>query len=35
MIALKNILYKVTLEAVVGDTSVLINAIQFDSRKIE
>jgi len=35
MIALKNILYKVTLEAVVGDTSVLINAIHFDSRKIK
>jgi len=35
MIALKNILYKVTLEAVVGDTSVVISAIQFDSRKIE
>jgi UDP-N-acetylmuramoyl-L-alanyl-D-glutamate--2,6-diaminopimelate ligase len=35
MIALKNILYKVTLEAVVGDTGVLVNALQFDSRKIE
>jgi len=35
MIALKNILYKVTLEAVVGDTGVLISAIQFDSRSIE
>lgn len=35
MIALKNILYKVTLEAVVGDTSVAISGIQFDSRKIE
>ncbi|MFK2820447.1 UDP-N-acetylmuramoyl-L-alanyl-D-glutamate--2,6-diaminopimelate ligase [Flavobacteriaceae sp. LMIT009] len=35
MIELRNILYKVTLEAVVGDTSVKINRIQFDSRKIE
>jgi UDP-N-acetylmuramoyl-L-alanyl-D-glutamate--2,6-diaminopimelate ligase len=35
VIALKNILYKVTLEAVVGDTGVSVNAIQFDSRKIE
>lgn len=35
MIELKNILYKVTLEAVVGDTGVLINAIHFDSRKIK
>ena len=34
MIELKNILYKVTLDAVVGDTSVSINNIQFDSRKI-
>ena len=34
MIELKNILYKVTLEAVVGNTSVTINAIQFDSRKV-
>jgi UDP-N-acetylmuramoyl-L-alanyl-D-glutamate--2,6-diaminopimelate ligase len=35
MIELKNILYKVTLEAVVGDTGVLVNAIHFDSRKIK
>ncbi|MCK0110429.1 UDP-N-acetylmuramoyl-L-alanyl-D-glutamate--2,6-diaminopimelate ligase [Flavobacteriaceae bacterium S0825] len=34
MIELKNILYKVTLDAVVGDTSVSINSIQFDSRKV-
>ena len=34
MIELKNILYKVTIDAVVGDTSVSINNIQFDSRKI-
>ncbi|VAV83327.1 UDP-N-acetylmuramoylalanyl-D-glutamate--2,6-diaminopimelate ligase [hydrothermal vent metagenome] len=35
MIELKNILYKVTLNAVVGSTSVDINSIHFDSRKIE
>lgn len=35
MKVLKNILYKVTLDAVVGDTSVFIHAIQFDSRNIE
>ena len=34
MIELKSILYKVTLDAVVGDTSVSINNIQFDSRKV-
>ena len=34
MIELKNILYKVTLEAVVGDTSIEVNQIQFDSRKV-
>jgi len=34
VIELKNILYKVTIDAVVGDTSVSINNIQFDSRKI-
>ena len=34
MIELKNILYKVTLEAVVGDTSINVNQIQFDSRKV-
>ena len=35
MIALKDILYKVTLNAVVGNTSVNINAIDFDSRNIK
>ncbi len=35
MIALKNILYKVNLDVVVGTTSLSINAIQFDSRKVE
>ncbi len=34
MIELKNILYKVTLNAVVGSTSIGINSIHFDSRKI-
>jgi UDP-N-acetylmuramoyl-L-alanyl-D-glutamate--2,6-diaminopimelate ligase len=34
VIELKNILYKVTLDAVVGDTSVSIKNIQFDSRKV-
>jgi UDP-N-acetylmuramoyl-L-alanyl-D-glutamate--2,6-diaminopimelate ligase len=34
LIELKNILYKVTLNAVVGSTSVGINSIHFDSRKI-
>lgn len=35
MIELKNILYKVTLETVVGDTSIEVNQIQFDSRKVD
>ena len=35
MIELKNILYKVTLNAVAGSTSVNINDIHFDSRKVE
>ena len=35
MKVLKDILYKVSMEAVVGQTSVHINAIQFDSRKVE
>lgn len=35
MILLKDILYKVTLEKVVGSTSVPITNIQFDSRKVE
>ena len=34
MIELKDILYKVTLNSVVGSTSVAINNIDFDSRKI-
>jgi UDP-N-acetylmuramoyl-L-alanyl-D-glutamate--2,6-diaminopimelate ligase len=34
MIALKDILYKVTINAVVGNTSIAMNSIQFDSRKI-
>ncbi|MCB0400052.1 MAG: UDP-N-acetylmuramoyl-L-alanyl-D-glutamate--2,6-diaminopimelate ligase [Winogradskyella sp.] len=32
---LKDILYKVTINAVVGSTSVAINKIEFDSRKVE
>lgn len=32
---LKDILYKVTINAVVGSTSVTVNKIEFDSRKIE
>ncbi|MEL0457249.1 UDP-N-acetylmuramoyl-L-alanyl-D-glutamate--2,6-diaminopimelate ligase [Flavobacteriaceae bacterium SZ-1-7] len=35
MMALKDILYKVTINAVVGSTGVSVNAIDFDSRKIE
>ncbi len=35
MIALKDILYKVTLNAVVGSTSIGVDAVNFDSRKIE
>lgn len=35
MIELKNILYKVTLDVVVGKTGVAVNNIQFDSRKVE
>ena len=34
MIILKDILYKVTIEKVIGNTSVSINNIDFDSRKI-
>lgn len=34
MIILKDILYKVTIESVVGNTSVAINNIEFDSRKV-
>ncbi|EHQ02164.1 UDP-N-acetylmuramoyl-L-alanyl-D-glutamate--2,6-diaminopimelate ligase [Gillisia limnaea] len=35
MKVLKDILYRVSMEAVVGKTSVHINAVQFDSRKVE
>ena len=35
MIALKDILYKVTLNAVVGSTSKIVHAVDFDSRKVE
>ncbi|MEZ4778501.1 MAG: UDP-N-acetylmuramoyl-L-alanyl-D-glutamate--2,6-diaminopimelate ligase [Flavobacteriaceae bacterium] len=35
MIVLKDILYKVTLEKVIGNTSVAITNIEFDSRKVE
>lgn len=34
MVELKDILYKVTINAVVGSTAIPINAIQFDSRKL-
>ncbi len=34
MIELKDILYKVTLNSVVGSTNVAINNLDFDSRKI-
>ncbi|MEM5563941.1 UDP-N-acetylmuramoyl-L-alanyl-D-glutamate--2,6-diaminopimelate ligase [Psychroserpens sp. AS72] len=34
MIQLKDILYKVTINAVVGSTSVAINALYFDSRQV-
>lgn len=34
MVALKDILYKVNINAVVGSTSVDVNAIQFDSRLV-
>jgi len=35
MIALKDILYKVTINSVVGSTSIQLNAIDFDSRNIK
>ena len=35
MRVLKDILYKVEIDAVVGNTSVTINKLQFDSRKVE
>ena len=34
MIYLKDILYRVSLEAVVGNTNVIVNEIHFDSRKV-
>lgn len=35
MTVLKDILYKVPLEAVIGDTNTAVNAIHFDSRKVD
>lgn len=35
MSILKDILYKVSIEAVNGSTDIAINKIEFDSRKIE
>ena len=35
MIVLKDILYRVTINAVVGSTSININKVEFDSRKIK
>ncbi|WP_242202263.1 UDP-N-acetylmuramoyl-L-alanyl-D-glutamate--2,6-diaminopimelate ligase [Aestuariivivens insulae] len=35
MMALKDILYRVSINAVVGDTGVVVNALEFDSRKIQ
>ncbi len=35
MIILKNILYKVSIEAVKGSTDINVNAVEFDSRKIK
>ncbi|WP_242155460.1 UDP-N-acetylmuramoyl-L-alanyl-D-glutamate--2,6-diaminopimelate ligase [Aestuariivivens sediminis] len=35
MMVLKDILYKVTINAVVGSTGVSIHALEFDSRKVE
>jgi UDP-N-acetylmuramoyl-L-alanyl-D-glutamate--2,6-diaminopimelate ligase len=35
MIVLKDILYKVTLNAVVGSTNIDVNAIEFDSRSVK
>lgn len=35
MMVLKDILYKVTINAVVGSTSITVNKIEFDSRQIE
>ena len=35
MIVLKDILYKVAIEAVKGSTEIAVNKIEFDSRKIQ
>ena len=35
MVELKDILYKTTINAVVGNTGIKVNAINFDSRKVE
>ena len=35
MIVLKDILYKVAIEAVIGSTDIAINKMDFDSRKME
>ena len=35
MMLLKDILYKVNLNAVIGDTNMSVNALQFDSRRIK
>lgn len=35
MIELKNILYKVTINAIVGSTSIVINELHFDSRNVD
>ncbi|WP_082422490.1 UDP-N-acetylmuramoyl-L-alanyl-D-glutamate--2,6-diaminopimelate ligase [Aquimarina longa] len=35
MIELKDILYKVAIDAVIGDTMTRVNKIEFDSRKVE
>ena len=35
MIQLKDILYKVAIDKVIGNTSVAIRNIEFDSRKIQ
>ncbi|WP_194768138.1 UDP-N-acetylmuramoyl-L-alanyl-D-glutamate--2,6-diaminopimelate ligase [Tamlana sp. I1] len=35
MITIKDILYKVTINAVVGDTSLQVNAVNFDSRNVK
>ena len=34
-VELKDILYKVKIETVIGDTSILINKVEFDSRNVE